>query len=141
MKKVVISIVSLVVIALAVVGVLLGQRYYNDRYVSSDYYTVVPADYDTTPKMQHDYTGKDIALGVEYKLTAYNTEGESKVVEFTVMDKNSKEATAGEYYQPGTYLLVKASKQIVTGQETIDRGKIPEGVLKLLEVNKQLVSR
>jgi uncharacterized protein (TIGR01655 family) len=132
-KKIVLIVVGIVLVACVVAVAVLGRQYYNDRYVGSDYYTMIPLDYAMTPEMKYDMDGKEMGLSMEYRLTAYNERGEAKEVEFSVMEEGSGWATAGPYPQPGTYLYIKASKQLVNGWDTIERGEIPAAVLDLIE--------
>ncbi|GHU09861.1 hypothetical protein FACS189431_8530 [Alphaproteobacteria bacterium] len=126
MKKIIIGVIIVAVVA---VGAFFGKQYYDDRYVGSDYYTVVPADYDITPQMQYTDNGEEMALGVVYNLVAYNAQGESKDVKFTILDKDSGWVTSGEYVQPGTYLLVQLSKQLMVGWGTISEDQVPTEIL------------
>ena len=118
---------ALVLIAAAA---LWGRGYYIDRYVGTDYYTMIPLDYDITPKTLYSMDGKNVGTGVKYDLTAYNEKGESRTVEFTIREDS------GKIQPPGTYLLVSASKQIVVNWNTAEAGKIPENALKKIEENK-----
>jgi uncharacterized protein (TIGR01655 family) len=137
MSKITRNILIGVGVVAAIAGVIalvnIGRQYYNDRYVSSDYYAQVPADYDITPKQKFADDGSSMGDGVDYNLIAYNEKGESKEVHFDIMDKNSGWATASEYLQPGTYLLVKASEQLVTGWSVVSKDKVPAAVLEKLE--------
>jgi uncharacterized protein (TIGR01655 family) len=131
-KKILIGVGVAAAIAGVIALVNFGRQYYNDRYVGSDYYTVIPADYDITPKQKFADDGSSMGDGVDYNLIAYNEKGESKEVHFDIMDKNSGWATAGDYLKPGTYLQVKASKQLVTGWSIVSKDKVPSSVLKKL---------
>ncbi|MDR1422180.1 MAG: YxeA family protein [Coriobacteriales bacterium] len=133
MKKIILACVGVALLAGVVVAVIAGQRYYNDRYVSSNYYTVVPSDYDLTPVMHYGDDGKEMGLGVTYKLTAYNESGEAREVEFNIMEEGSGWADSGPYIQQGSYLLVKASNQLVTGWEYVNEEAIPAKALELLK--------
>jgi uncharacterized protein (TIGR01655 family) len=133
MKKIILILVGIALLAGAVVAVIAGQQYYKDRYISSDYYAVVPLGYDMTPKTYYADDGTAMGLGVDYKLTAYNANGEVKEVEFKIMEEGSGWGDSGPYVQPGTYLLVKASNQLVTGWDYIQKDAIPAKALKMLE--------
>ena len=122
-------VIALGVILIAAIAVW-GRQYYNDRYVGADYYTMIPLDYDVTPETIYSMNGEDVGTGVKYKLTAYNEQGESRVVEFTVYEDS------GNIQPPGTYLWVSASKQIVVNWGVTEESKIPEKALKKIEENK-----
>jgi uncharacterized protein (TIGR01655 family) len=133
MKRIILILAGVTFLVCAVVAVIVGQQYYKDRYISSDYYAVVPLGYDITPKMHYGDDNKEMGLGVTYKLTAYNANGEAKEVEFNIMEEGSGWADSGPYVQPGTYLLIKASNQLVTGWEYIKKDAIPAKALEMLE--------
>ena len=121
--------IALAIILVAAIAVW-GRQYYNDRYVGTDYYTMIPLDYDITPQTLYSMSGEDVGTGVKYKLTAYNEQGESRIVEFTVREDG------GKIQPPGTYLLVSASKQIVVNWSVTEESKIPEKALIKIEQNK-----
>jgi uncharacterized protein (TIGR01655 family) len=110
-----------VAIALLAAGALWGKRYYDDRYVGSDYYAIVPLDFDMFPETLYSMKGEDVGLGKKYKLTAFNEEGEAKEVEFEARGEDMR-----RYPQPGTYLLVSASKQIVLTWRAVEEDEVPE---------------
>jgi uncharacterized protein (TIGR01655 family) len=128
------KLIKWIVIALAVILIapiaVWGRQYYNDRYVGTDYYTMIPLDYDVTPETIYSTNGEVVGPGVKYKLTAYNEQGESRIVEFTIRKDRVK------IQPPGTYLLVSASKQIVVNWSVTEESKIPGKVLKKIEGNK-----
>jgi uncharacterized protein (TIGR01655 family) len=109
-----------------------GRQYYIDRYVGADYYAMVPLDYDMTPVPVKTMDGKEIGTAIAYKLTTYNEQGEAKAVEFRVNDPDSDISRGEEQPQPGTFLLVKASKQLVVGWSAIAESEVPEKALSLL---------
>jgi uncharacterized protein (TIGR01655 family) len=125
--KLVIGIVILVGVAALI---LLGRSYYDDRYVGTPYYGMVPMDYDVTPRTIKASGGEDMGKGVEYKLTVYNEAGESRVAEWTVFtDIETPPA-------PGTLLLVKHSKQVVTGWNAVEKNQVPEKLLDKIQSNE-----
>ena len=127
MKRKPVLIVILILVAVLLVGaVAWGKGYYEARYVGEDYYTVIPQDFDMTPVTIHDMGGKDIGLGLKYELTAFNEEGESKEIRFTELDLTGREP------QPGEYLHVIASEQIVVKWSRIDGDLIPEKAMEML---------
>ena len=130
-KKPVFWIILVVVVALIAAGAIWGKQYYENRYVGSDYYTMVPLDFDITPEMIYTMNGGEAGLGKSYNLTAYNEQGESKKVEFNVMGEDST-----NYPQPGTFLLVKASKQIVLNWNVIEESNVPADALLKIKGNQ-----
>ena len=130
---------SLAVLAVLVVGVAVwGKQYYEDRYVGSDYYTVVPAGFDMSPVPLLNKDGKEAATGVNYELTAYNAQGEARPVSFTVYDPESGFSRGEIQPQPGTYLRVSASKQLVVGWGVVDASEIPAEVLAMINAGSGL---
>ena len=128
-KKSILWVVLIVVIILAVIVAVLGKNYYDSRYVGKDYYAIVPQGYDVTPVAIYDMSGKEqVGVGVEYELTAYNDQGESKTVSFTAWEE-------GEIPQPGTYLYISASKQIVLKWNVTDESNVPDKALESINKN------
>jgi len=128
-KKLLFCIVTAVAAAFIIIVVLWGKRYYEDRYVGRDYFTIVPHDFDATPETMYGMNGNEVGYGKTYKLTAYNERGESKEIEFNVYaDRNN-------FPQPGDFLIVKASKQIVVGWNITDKNEIPESALTMINEN------
>ena len=68
-----------------------------------------------------------IVIGVLHLLTVYNEQGESKTVEFTVREDR------GDMPQPGAYLQVNASKQIVLSWRKIEESSIPKKVIESIK--------
>jgi uncharacterized protein (TIGR01655 family) len=122
-----IIIIVIVIVAVAALAIL-GKQYYDSRYVGKDYYTRVPLDYDMTPETLRSDRGEDVGRGKIYKLTAYNEKGEAKSVEWTVHIEDGPP-------QAGTFLLVKASEQIVTGWSVIKEEQIPAGALEKIKAS------
>ena len=122
-KKSKLWIVLIVVAVVVVAAAIFGKEYYDNRYIGKDYYTVVPADYDVTLGPIYGMSGEEEGTGVDYKLTAYDENGESKEVEFTVMEGD-------DLPQPGTYLYVSASVQLVVKWNVTDESSIPAGAME-----------
>jgi uncharacterized protein (TIGR01655 family) len=124
MKK----LITIMIILLAVAGlIILGKQYYDNRYVGKDYYTMVPLDYSTTPETLYSDNDEVIGQGKYYELTAYDDRGEAKSVEWTVnLDDSSLP-------QPGTFLKVSASQQIVLGWSVISEDKVPAAALSKIK--------
>ena len=76
----------------------------------------------------------DMGPAVEYDLIAYNDKGEEKAVNFSVYSPESEYYRGEPMPQPGEFLRVSASKQLVVGWRIVDVGDVPAGVLELLEV-------
>ena len=132
-KKPIFWIVLVVVSALIVAGAVLGKQYYGNRYVGTDYYTMVPLDYNMLSVAIKNMDGKEIGTGIKYKLTAYNEQGEAKEVSFTVYDPDSNISRGEKQPQPGTYLRINASKQIVLKWNITEESNIPETVLEMIK--------
>ena len=121
----------LIIIAILIVAlVIVTKQYYDKRYVGVDYYTMVPQDYNMTPETIYDMSGKqDLGKGMNYTLTAYDDQGKAKTVKFTVMEGGSGMP------QPGTYLQVNASSEIVLKWNITDQSNIPEKALEKIKNN------
>ena len=120
--------IAMVVMAgLFVTLAIWGKQYYQDRYVGSDYYTMVPYDYDLTPVMRHTMKGDEAGLGLVMVLTAYNEQGESKTVRISLYGD-----TPDAFPHHGTYLWVSASKTLVVNWKGIDQSDVPATVLEMI---------
>jgi len=127
-KKSVFWIVLVVVVVLVVAALVFwGGQYYESRYVGENYYTMVPLDYDVTPQPLLSMTGEETgATGVTYTLMAYNSQGEARIVEFAVLEED------GNAPQPGTFLWISASEQIVVDWGIVEENNIPERALEMI---------
>jgi len=135
-KKPFFWIILVVAVALITMVAVWGKQYYDNRYVGSDYYAMVPLDYDMTPVAMRNKDGKETGdYGINYTLTAYNEQGESKTVSFTVYNPESAYSRGEIQPQPGTYLWISASKQIVVRWKATIESDVPENVLKLIKEN------
>jgi len=132
-KKPVLITILIAVTVLIVMLAVWGKQYYEDRYVGLDYYTMIPLDYDMSSETIHDMSGNEMGTGINYKLTAYDKQGESKEVEFTVDDPDSEYSLGETQPQPGEFLLVSASKQIVLRWSKIGKDSIPKNILEIIE--------
>ena len=129
-----ILIVFVVVIALVAVW---GKQYYDNRYVGTDYYSMVPLDYDMTSVSMRDQSGKEIgAKGIDYQLTAYNEKGEAREISIIVYDPDSGYSRGEIQPQPGTYLWISASKQLVVRWGVIEEGDVPKTALEKIKSTK-----
>lgn len=129
-KKTVVWIVVAVLVVAVVGGAVWAKQYYQDRYVGSDYYTVVPMNFDLTPETLYDRNGKAMEMGKNFTLMAYDDQGQPRQVDFTV-----KGDEPSDYPQPGTYLKVSASKQIVVGWDVIDESSVPAKALEQIKAH------
>lgn len=130
MKKLVKLVVFIGLVGLAVVGVTKGKEYYNNRYVGTKYYAVVPKNQSTQPEMIYDNKGDEIGKGKTYDLKSYNGK-ETRVLNFTVYREKPE-----ELLQPGTFLEIEASSEIVLGEKIIKRDEVPANILQEIEKNK-----
>lgn len=129
-KKPILWIIVAVVIAVVIGAAIWGRDYYMDRYVGSDYYTRVPLDHDMTPQPIYDMKGEPVGEeGVPLKLMACNENGESRLVEFTVR------LDVDPLPEPGTYLRVAASEQIVVDWGMIEESDVPAAALQQINGN------
>jgi len=123
-KKTGLWIALAVVVVIGAAGAIWAKGYYEDHYVGSDYFTMVPMNFDTTPETLYDRNGKAMEMGKIYVLTGYNDQGTAKELEFTVRGDSSS-----DYPGPGTYLKVISSKYLVNGWSVTDKAGIPEKAL------------
>jgi len=127
MKKPVLWIVILLAAALIIAVAVWGKQYYENRYVGSDYYAMVPHDFDATPEMMYSDSGAEVGLGKTIELTAYSPLGEARTISIIVrLDRES-------IPKPGAYLYISASKQLVVRWRVTDEGSIPEGALNMIK--------
>ena len=126
-KKTVLWIILAVVAVVAVAGTIWGKNYYETRYVGTEFYAMVPLDFDITPEP----IGVEMDAGKAYELTAYNDKGEAKEVLFNIWGEDST-----KYPQPGDFLLVNASEQIVLGQSVISESSVPDVALAKIKENQ-----
>jgi len=132
MKKKMLLWTALAVGTALLMLVAVWGQYYTDRYVGADYYAMVPLDYDMTSTPVKTMDGKEIGTAIEYRLTAYNEQGEAKSVVFRVEDPDSNIGRGEVQPQPGIYLWISASKQLVVRWRVIEESEVPAGVLRLL---------
>ena len=59
------------------------------------------------------------APALEYQLRAYNDRGEAREVTFT------QSGSAGDYYDPGTWLALQTSPTLVVGVSTTEEAQVP----------------
>ena len=136
MKKKILLWIALIIFAvLFILTALWGRRYYTDRYVGTDYYSMVPLDYDISQKPQYSMSGGEIGTGVVYGLAAYDANGEKKNVSFTVYSPESGLSRGEIQPKPGEFLRVSASKQIVLRWRVIEKNEIPGAALEKILSN------
>ena len=136
MKKVILTIIVVLAAAVLALGVVWGKRYYEARYVGTDYYAVVPQGYDMTEQPVRSMAGEQVGTGITYNLTAYGADGGSRPVSFTVYDPSSSISLGEQQPQPGQYLRVTASKQTVISWRAIDASEVPADVLPLINAGR-----
>lgn len=108
-----------------VAGAFWAKKYYNNRYMISDsYYTQIPEDEINEDSWLVDSDGVKQVKGKEYTLMGYNDRGKEREVYFT------KTGSAEDYYAPGTYIKVDASKTLVVGLEVVDKVSVPQAALE-----------
>jgi uncharacterized protein YxeA len=128
-KKPVFWIVVVILVAMVAVVAIWAKNYYEARYVGSDYYAMVPLDFDVTPETLYSMDGEDVGLGKEYALTAYDGQSEPRTLAFNVrVDRDT-------FPQPGEFLLIQASTQIVVGWRIISESEVPESALRMIRQN------
>ena len=130
-KKTILWLILALVAVAVVAGTIWGKNYYEARYVGTDFYAMVPLDFDITPETIYDENGVKMDTGKPYELTAYNDKGEAKNVSFYIWGEDS-----AEYPQPGAFLLVKASEQVVLGQSVISESSVPDIALAKIKENQ-----
>ena len=121
-------IVAALVLALATAGFFVAKRYYDNHYVAaSSFYTMVPMNFDITPTQMYDNNGRPVDVnGVIYQMTAFNDQGESAPVEFTVLEGRN-------FYQPGQFLSVQLSGSgTVLGQSVVAENEVPASARALI---------
>jgi uncharacterized protein (TIGR01655 family) len=125
MKKKPVKWIVLAAAAVLIAAVAVwGKQYYDNRYVLADtFYTIVPPDYDYTPKISYSAKGAEMGLHTEYTLLCYNSDG--KVREMTFRANLDFQ----ELYPPGTYIKVEVSKMIVLRQKALAESDVPETAL------------
>lgn len=120
-------IIGVIFLAIVVLGGMKINDYYQDRYVGKDYYVRVPQDQSTELEDILDMSNRVVGKGRKYELLGYNTAGESRMLSFTYTTEDP-----AKLLQPGQYLKVSASKQIVVGQSVIQESDVPADILKLI---------
>lgn len=122
------GIIIAAVVLLGIAGAFWAKGYYNDHYVVSDYYyTQIPLDEVNEDSWLVDADGVKQEKGKQYDLIGYDENGESKEVYF------SKTGSAEDYYAPGTYIKVSASKEITVGVEVVDETDVPQTALNQIQ--------
>jgi len=122
-------IISISVLTVFLVGVsLLGYRYYQNRYVSHDFYALVPEDFDMTPRERRNMQGMGIGeFAVYYQLPAVNEAGERRVAEFDIIDQSPN------LPQPGDYVRIQLSNSgLSNGEQIVRADEVPSNVREAL---------
>lgn len=125
MKK---TVGILITIAIIIGVAFWAKGYYNDRYVASEtYYTQIPSDEVNEDSWLVDDKGNKQEKGKAYDLMAYDKEGNKKEVYFTIR------GTAKDYYAPGTYIKISASKTLTMGESIVNKEDVPVKALENIE--------
>ena len=119
MKK---KIVKVIILALLVGGFTKGKAYYEDRYLGQTYYGKIPEDQDMTYKMQYSDDKKPIGPAISYELDVYNDKEKRRV--------SFERYRGSDYFKPGDYIEVSASRQISLGEKLVDKKQISEELLR-----------
>ncbi|CAM2849946.1 YxeA family protein [Erysipelothrix tonsillarum] len=127
MKKHTIIIIAIAFVVVGFSG-FKSYQYYQDRYVGSDYYLRVPLDTPTEIETLYDAAHKAVSEGRKYNLIAYNEKGETTDVQFSVEAKKPE-----SLLQPGSYMHIIKSKQIVVKSQIILEKDVPEKVLQYIK--------
>ena len=135
MKKGVKIALALVAVAIAGYVVMIAKTYYENTYVGRDYYLQVPADQSTTIDEWQDGGGKYTIRGKQYKFTAFNENGEEKIVEFNIMDNIKPIEKESQLLQPNAYVKVSASKNRVINWKIVEEQMVPTSILEYIKTN------
>lgn len=124
-KKAVKTAGILLLVAIVICGAFWAKNYYNNRYVASDcFYTQIPLDEVNEDSWLLDSDGAQQEKGKKYVLIGYNEAGEQKEVSFV------KKGAAEDYYAPGAYIKVTASRTIEIGVQAVEEGDVPKTALE-----------
>ncbi|CAM3653143.1 YxeA family protein [Erysipelothrix urinaevulpis] len=108
---------------------VLGGRYYQKRYLASgEFYVKVPTDQSTEIDPLFNMDGKEVDKGKEYRFTAWDLEGNSRIVEFTFQTEDPQ-----KLLQPGDYVKVETSDTLVLGEKIVAKEDVPQAVIQYLE--------
>jgi len=121
------------VLALLGIGLAVwGRGYYNARYVGTDFYAQVPATFDMTPQPMRDMAGNVVEtngvanMEVNFVVTGFNAAGEQRQLEFSVR------ADSPNLPQPGDYVRISASRQLVLRESVVSQSAVPTNILDLI---------
>lgn len=123
--KIAVLLILLIVIGAAAVQ---GKKYYESRYVGTDYYAKVTEEQSVEPETLLDDSGKEMGKGMSYQLKAFNEKGEERLAEFTIVSDSSD-----GLLKPGTYLKLSISEQIVVKHEMISEDGVPDIVRQRIQ--------
>ena len=124
--------IGLIIAGIVIIGIftIIFKQYYDDTYVGSDYYLQVPSNQDTT--IDEWQSGNYTIRGKKYEFTAYNENGEEKIVKFAITDNNKAIESEEQLLQPNTYIKVNASKNRVITWGIIEEQDIPKTILNVM---------
>lgn len=115
-------------LVLGIAATVWGRNYYQARYVGSDYWAQVPADQNMTLVQQRNSAGEPVpGYQVRYRLTAFNEAGDQRTLEF---DSRGDDVSAMP--QPGDFVWISASKQLVVRQRVVPQSEVAANVLNLI---------
>lgn len=97
--------------------------YYQDTYVGKTYYARIAQN--VPYQAIKDADGKVFDNGYSFKIPAYDTQGQKKIAEFTVYQKENP-------YPVGTFLKITASKKRVIEQTKISGREVPRNARKYI---------
>ena len=126
MKK----ILGLIIVLLLAFGGYKIWDYYQETYVGHNYYGVIsePLPEETTIK---DDNGKSFGKGYVYKVTAFDENGKSRELTFSVVTKG--EYKDGSAYEAGTILKFNASDKRIIEKSVISIDDVPEKIRKNIQ--------
>lgn len=125
MKK----IITIILLALILVGGYMGFNYWNDTYNGKTAYALVP---ETVPEKEQT---KDMDGKVQQGLYSYNYElkfvkenGDIQTMEYSVSGENPEPLT------PNAYIKAEISKnRVISGPNTISENDVPDNAKKVLQ--------
>ncbi|EGO6039755.1 YxeA family protein [Enterococcus faecalis] len=127
MKK----IISLIFVALLIFIGWKGWDYYQSTYVGEDYYAKIQAPLPEQTDIKDD-SGKFLGKGYEYKVIGFDTKGNSRNFDFSVI--TSGDYADGSKLEEGTILLLNASEKRIIKRQIISADKVPSTLKSKLDI-------
>lgn len=125
-KKIGLGVLVVIFLAMGMYAIKSGSDYYNNRYIGSDYYGKISLNQNVEYQDVYDDRGKRMDRAIDYTVMVYNEKGEKRIAQFSRYEGQT-------IYEPGSYIKVNLSKQIVLKQEGIDFDAIPIAVKECLK--------